>query len=296
MLCRVHLRLPDDSTVVLGHGDFIGRLWNAALILDDARVSEAHALVSLRGHEVKLLGLRGRFAVDGKPLAELTLRVGQRIAFADGVAVEVLAVHLPERVLGLSCEGMPLRAIPGTCALLAPAHGPPSLAPPAHPEAIAHVWAVEDGWRVRPAGGLTQPLLEGADFFAGGLRWSARYIGLGGQEVPSPTVGRLDLPLHVVARYDTVHVFQEGQEPAFLNGLPARLLSELVAMGAPVPWAVLCQELWGPDGSRKQLDMALVRLRRKLREQGVRPDLVRTDGAGNVELFLRPGDRVEDQA
>ena len=37
------------------------------LHVDDARVSEAHALVSLRGRELQLLALRGRFAVDSTP-------------------------------------------------------------------------------------------------------------------------------------------------------------------------------------------------------------------------------------
>ena len=45
----VHLRLPDGRTAVLGHGDLIGRLESAALPLADPRISEAHAMVSLRG-------------------------------------------------------------------------------------------------------------------------------------------------------------------------------------------------------------------------------------------------------
>jgi hypothetical protein len=39
----------------------------------------------------------------------------------------------------------------------------------------------------------------------------------------------------------------------------------------------------------------LVRLRRKLRDERLRSDLVRADGAGMIELFLRPGDVIEDQ-
>jgi hypothetical protein len=257
-------------------------------------VSEAHALVSVRGHEVKLLGLRGRFAVEGRTLGELSLRAGQRILFAEGLELEVLAVTLPERVLGLSAPGMPLRAIPGTCALLV--GPPPSLAPPSHPEAVAHVWAAGDGWRIRGRGGTALPLDEGTSVEAGGLRWTASFVGLGGEALAARTEGGFAGPLRIVARYDTVHLFQEGAADAFLNGLPARLLSELVVLGAPVHWSVLCRELWGEEGNRKQLDMALVRLRRKLREQGVRPDLVRTDGAGTIELFLKPGDVAEDHA
>ena len=44
-------------------------MWSAALHLDDPRVSEAHAMVSIRGSELKLLALRGRFQIDGLPYA-----------------------------------------------------------------------------------------------------------------------------------------------------------------------------------------------------------------------------------
>ena len=47
---------------------------------------------------------------------------------------------------------------------------------------------------------------------------------------------------------------------------------------------------------RKSWDRALARLRERLREAGLREDLVRPDGRGNVELFLRPGDQVVDEA
>ena len=36
----VSLQLPDGSIHELGHGDLIGRLWTAALHLDDGRISE----------------------------------------------------------------------------------------------------------------------------------------------------------------------------------------------------------------------------------------------------------------
>ena len=54
----VSLQLPDGSIHELGHGDLIGRLWTAALHLDDGRISEAHAMISLRGSELHLLALR----------------------------------------------------------------------------------------------------------------------------------------------------------------------------------------------------------------------------------------------
>ena len=63
MRAYVQLRLTDGQRRDLGSGDIIGRMPTAALVLDDARVSEAHALITLRAGELRLLPLRGRCAV-----------------------------------------------------------------------------------------------------------------------------------------------------------------------------------------------------------------------------------------
>ena len=51
----VRFRAPDGAEVALSHGDVIGRLWWVDLEIDDERVSEARALVSLRRRDLKLL-------------------------------------------------------------------------------------------------------------------------------------------------------------------------------------------------------------------------------------------------
>ncbi len=60
----VQVRVTNGPTLWLGPGELIGRNPVAGLTLDDASVSEAHALVSLRGGRFVLLGLRGVFTVD----------------------------------------------------------------------------------------------------------------------------------------------------------------------------------------------------------------------------------------
>ena len=52
MRASVRLRLPDGTIETLYAGDLIGRTWAAALRLDDPDVSEAHAMVSLRGERL----------------------------------------------------------------------------------------------------------------------------------------------------------------------------------------------------------------------------------------------------
>lgn len=278
----------------MGHGDVVGRMWNSALVIDDPRVSEAHAMVSQRGHELKLLGLRGRFAIDGRPTAELALRPGQQIELADGLALVVEEVEVPPFVLGLSTEGMPARALPGTCALLA--KPVPALGPANHPDAVAHVWAVPQGWHLRAIDGVVQTLTEGGEIVVGGRVWRAVAVAVDGAGVVTRADTTMELSLRLVTRYDTAHLFRQGLPPVTLQGLPARLLSELVSTGAPVAWSVIAGELWPDGGSRKQLDMVLVRLRHRLRADRIRTDLVRADGTGLLELVLRPGDMVEDQA
>ena len=83
-----------------------------------------------------------------------------------------------------------------------------------------------------------------------------------------------------------------------LNGLHARLVSELALAGVPVGWEALAGELWPGDEDRlalrRRMDTALSRLRRKLRAAGVRTNLARADGCGHLELLLLDGDVVED--
>ena len=46
---------------------------------------------------------------------------------------------------------------------------------------------------------------------------------------------------------------------------------------------------------RRSWDSLIRRLRIKLREAGIREELVRNDGHGNVELFLLPADLIVDE-
>lgn len=94
MLSLAEIRAPSGEVLALGHGALIGRLWSAELHVNDARVSEAHAMVSLRGRDVRLLALRGRFQVDGRWLSDVVLAPGMVIGLAKGLELEVVAVHV----------------------------------------------------------------------------------------------------------------------------------------------------------------------------------------------------------
>jgi hypothetical protein len=294
---HVVLRAPDGSLHRLAPGDIVGRVWSAALTIEDARVSEAHALLSLRDGALVLLALRRLLRVDGREVREVVLASGLVVELADGVALGVEAVELPEVVLALEGAGLGRRVLSGAAFLrVGP---PPELLPRYAPDARAQVWSYGTGWRYRVDGGEPEDLVAGRDLIVGDSVFRVVEVRLREAERGGTEVGT-EVPLRIVARHVTVHVHREGQPVCVLAGVPGRILSELVVMGVPVSWEVLATQIW-PDEEdrgvlRRRWDVHLGRLRGKLREARIREDLVRPDGRGNLELVLSPRDVVEDQA
>jgi len=296
MHASVLLETHDGRSHELVHGDVIGRLWSAALQLDDARISEAHALVSLRGSDLRLLALRGGLAVDNKPCREVALQPDLEVALAPGVVLRVIDVRLPSAVLGIEGDRLPRRTLPPVCSILE--DDPPRIRSRWDDSAAVHVWSTGAGWRVRRAGGEPQPLEAGAVLNVGAhaLRIVSIPLASAGAE---PTRVAATRSLRVVANFDTVHVHRAQAEPLVVGGVQARIVSELVALDGPVAWTVLVDLVWPRETERAllrtRLDVHLSRLRRKLRAADIRPDLVRSDGAGNIELLLYPGDEIVDR-
>jgi hypothetical protein len=297
MLVSVTFRLPDGSQVSLGPGDIIGRVWAAALQLHDPRVSEAHAMVSLRGGELRLLPLRGAFAVGGQFPKELTLAEGQEIALAEGLVLRVEAVELPDAVLALQAPGLDRVAAPALCSLYGRPR--PRVAAGYEPGAPAYLWSTGEGWQLARGGAAAVALSVGDEVDVDGVIFEAveqELIEAGGQptrRAPPP------LPLRLTAWYDSVELCVGGGPPERLGGVSARLLSELVSIGGPAPWDVVAAELWPAERDRAQLrrkwDVSLTRLRARLRRLGVRDELIGSDGAGNVSLVQIAGDEVIDR-
>lgn len=295
----------------LGPGDIIGRTWAAAMRLDDPQISEAHALVSLRGSALKLLALRGRFSLDavqGVPLSELELAVGQRIRLAPDIALEVLELQVPREVLALEGDGLPRQVLGGVCSLkLAPR---PTIVPGFANDADAVFWNDGIDWSVRIAhtGAPSTSLGEDRPLVPGDTLEIPRADGMSQRfdavSVPLDGVAQtraweaLEAPLVLIVRYDTVHIHRELASLA-LDGISARILSELATIALPVSWQAVAHEVWPDEDDlvalRRKWDTSLARLRKKLRDSRIRQDLVRADGNGNFEIFLRAGDRVEDQ-
>ncbi|MBX2799457.1 MAG: hypothetical protein KTR31_17410 [Myxococcales bacterium] len=105
-------------------------------------------------------------------------------------------------------------------------------------------------------------------------------------------------PLRIIGRYESVHIVT-GHRVVVLDGLRARLITELGQIGRPAPWRAVARELWRREQDqillRRRFDRLLARTRSKLRTSRVRQDLVRPTGTGSIELFLLGADSFEDQ-
>jgi len=298
MLPMVRFTLPDGTEAQVGPGGFVGRLANAALCIDHPRVSEAHALVSLRGTQLFLLALRGPLELDGRRVPHVRLAVGQRIRLVDELVLEVVELDLPDRVLAiLGVAAGPVPLVQSAYTLWA---GPPCRVESGHaPNGDGWIWSA-DGYRVRLAGQPPRALRPGDTLMLGDAILTVGEVSLreGGTR-PTISANARDPALRIVARYETLHLYREDGAMFSIGGIPARIVSELVDYQVPVPWEVVARSIWTDKQDvyllRQNWDRHLKRLRRKLTEAGFRPNLVRCDGRGNIELLTMPRDEVVDE-
>ncbi len=293
MITLVDVRVPSGELVALSHGALIGRLWSADLHVNDARVSEAHGMVSLRGRDVRLLALRGRFLVDGRWLSDVVLTPGMTVSLAKGLSLDIVAVRVPDTVLAVEAPGLARQALVGVTALFGGAE--PRLLSGWDPTAHDHVWPTGDAWM---RGGDTPVSVDDGDSWeVGGVVFRAVALRAEGAR---PTVSDADYvrPFTLIARFDTVHLVRAGEPVLVVTGQVARVISELVAMGTAISWDELARQAWGDadrDVLRHRWDMQMRRLRIKLAAHGIRTDLLRASGQGLIELVLGPDDTVVDE-
>lgn len=309
MIAGVIFETHRGGRVELPPESIIGRMANAQLRVDDPRISEAHALVSLRGTELRLLALRGRMSVNGKPVTDVRLTVGLRIVLAGCYPLEVCAVRLPEEVLAVidPTSDEPFPAI-GVVAFF-----PDSTNPVRHgfdPVAAAHLWASGERATLRfndpssledPAPPHDLELVSGDSFSVAGITYALSTVDIRSLGIDATVdTGHREGALTLQLLYDTARVTGAHGRTCTLDGMRARTIAELHAIGQPVAWQELVRILWGeaPGANdaqaRQRWDQLLSRIRNKLREAGIRSDLVRSVRPNLVELFLGPDDLVVD--
>jgi hypothetical protein len=300
MLASVRLRLPDGGTVTVGPGAVVGRAFTADVRLDDGRVSEAHAMISLRGGELLLFALRGRVRVDGRDVTRVALTPGLAVELASGVLLTVEHVELPDAVLALEGAGVPRQTLVGTTSVL----GAPGLhlVTGVHEEALAVVWSDGVRWRVRVGEGPARTLKAGDVLTVAGASLRAVEEPVAQLGVPD-TAPRSTLGgrLRIVSLFDSVQLWREGEPtPCLLKGQQARLFAELLSVGGPLRWDALARQLWPTDTDleplRHRLDVTLAKLRQRLVAAGIRRDLVTSHRNGQLEVLLYPGDQADDRS
>ena len=292
---HVAFKLPTGLVVRVAPGGIIGRTSSASLRLPDPRVSEAHALVSLRGREFRILALRGRTEVDGEEETEVIAAPGQRLTFGGAITVEIDHVEVGDRVLAVEFGGELRELCADSYSVVA--GPPPDLLPRFVADALAWIWSTDDGWMLSDGSSPPRRMSAGITMNAGELQFSTVLVAPSGS---GSTTGGPSPSITLVCRTTTVHIHQRSRLPVTVDARAGLLLSELALMRAPAPWAAAAGLLWPdqPDAHklRRNFDAVIARLRTRLREAGVREDLIRTDGRGNVEVFLHPGDEVVDEA
>ena len=297
MRAAAFFRVKESGEVsALGPGEFIGRSEMAALFLDDPRISEAHAMVSLREGALKLLALRGRFRLGQEVLTEVTLREGMTLELAPGVEIVCDQVELPRMLLGVHFEGMPPLTLTGTMSVHA--GPPPRLTRGYDPEGQAVLWSVGERWRVRARGQQPRGLAAGDVLEVGGLELEAIAVPLG-QAAHTNTRSGLRAPLSLVCLSEVVRIERGGEPDVLVSGIPGKILAALLRRGLAASWREITASVWPGDASmesalRRRFDAGLSRLRAQLAhvsEAG--EELITLDGTGLLVLQLGDQDRAE---
>lgn len=305
MRVQAKLLLDDGRRVEVTPGAILGRMPQCAVRIEDPRVSEAHALVSLRGAQLRLLALRGRLSVDGKPKTDIILNAGLNITLASFFRLTVEAVELPANLLAISLREPPWDTLGAHGVVAIHPHSASPLRAGYDPEAEAHIWTRDAGSFLRRKNTtsdavLDEPLLPGSTFQVAGREFGLDWVQRDALEArPTTELGHDQTRLNLVLNYDSVRITSSDGRSAIIDGIGARALCELYEVRSPIAWQEVAQLLWPEELSaptrRQRWDQLLTRVRMRLREAGLRSDLLRSSQRGLVELVLGPEDTVEDR-
>lgn len=289
MIPSARLRLPDSTLREVRPGALIGRLASAQVCLADPSVSEAHALVSLRGGRLHLVALRGAIGVGGRRVEEVQLVAGLRVRLAEGVELEVEDLALPERVPALVGLGpTPVPLVADEVSVVGGALRPGVVA------GALVLWQAGGSWCVREGEG-TRTLAPG-DELAPGLRFVEVPLAEVGA-APTRQRGRVYPPMRVRVDYESTRITGDGARDVVFTGRVADLFYQLVDFRVPTEWDLLAKAIWKgeADGARRRwnFDKAVKEAREELTRAGFRAALVDSKG-GRYWLHLLEGDSLED--
>ena len=277
-----------DDLFELEAGDIIGRMELAALPIEDARISEAHAMISLREGELRLLALRGRFRVRGELCAQIALAPGLEIELAQGISLIIHEVHLPDEVLGIEIPGLSRMALPQTMTLFA--GSPPSIRPGYDSSGDAIFWTLDGDHRVTLPDQQTKQLQTGDKLQIKDLQVQIVSIPVNyASRTKTIPFHASSLKLEVLE--NSVRIVQDETSSALISGLPGKILGALLLHGPTMTWEQIVEFVWPGDCSlelalRRRFDCNLARLRARLQRLGMPAQMIRMSGTGLVTLEL----------
>lgn len=282
-------------------GGMIGRGLGCEIIINDARVSEAHALLSERGGHLWLLALRGSLRLHtrqgDRTLDKIEIRPGYAIELAPDLLIHVEEVCLPEDVWEVSCDGRDWRLLE---------RDRHSIDPDAQrwfldrysAAAPIQCWQVVGCWFVGASGSAGVEVSEGDAeervIPVGGWKLRFRNRARGPLQHTLPGVADApQRPLRIEVRPGSVRVYDaEGALLVETTGQDARLLALLASHpGTGLTERRLHKALW-PDQefASNRPQVVRTRLRDTLRRAGLRRDLVdynRQEGTTSLVLTAR---------
>lgn len=287
-----------EDVIEVSPGEFIGRSDMATLCVDDPRVSEAHAMVSLRGQSLKLLALRGRFVVDGKVSSEATLKKGLEVELARGLKLHCVGVSMPKSLPGIEIEGMPPFLLTGTMTFFL--ENPIRVSNSFDPRGDMIFWAVGNRWRASVGREPAREVSIGDLIEHEGvtLKITAHPIQNAAQ---TATKLSLRVPMTLYDLGNAVRIERDGEPTLLVSGIPGKIFAALLKDEQTKDWRDIAAFVWPGDASlqsalRRRFDAGLSRLREKvssLTTDG--EELVRLDGAGMLTLALGEHDRIEER-
>lgn len=275
-------------------GNLIGRSAIARLRLQRPDISEAHAMISLRGGALWLLYLRRPASIDGRPVWELPLEAGVVAPLADGVALKVCGIWGAGEVLALQLGEHPPLALSGGHQSLG-ADG--VLVDGRLAGALAEVWWTDgEPWILVLGEAGAEPALPERSWTTGGQELKVVLAPSAGTAWTQRVAVRPSTTVRTSARLTRVE--DELGASCELKGNSSLVCYSLAIrtrdQGKGVAWTAVGSALWGakraPFMWENMRNNVLYRLDQRLRAFGLRDDLIRREGG---LMWFADGVRVE---
>ncbi|HND33582.1 MAG TPA: FHA domain-containing protein, partial [Myxococcota bacterium] len=242
----------------------IGRISRMDLQLNDPRISEVHALVTLKDGSLWLKGLGAPLFVNGKSEPQVRLAQDVEVELArSGIFLRVEKLYLPQQFPTLTLPDQPPQTLAASSYHLTAGM---QLAAGLHPDALLSLWSIGEDWFFRLATGEEGPCEDKKDWSIAGR---SVHFGLCVGAKLVKTIQDDSLPRTYVIGSSTVSIKRENRRDVVFDGQQAQLLKLAILHGrnpeTAFKWFDVVEEIWWPAFERDQ------------RRLGIDPEKMRDD-------------------